>query len=372
LAPPPAKKLGGLRSATRSDHSSLIIHRMISGLNDFFASSLQRSRIASTTTHGIVERSRSGDFNTYQETFHLSQAIDLDPERGTARMNPIFSPIDANFDQPLSTQDPRFRGVRLFNSQGSQPVEMEYRIQCQQAPDSIRNCGYFYLYMADWGIVGQGSTCSGGLPAIVQGPVSTTDTLNPQETTVGDCMDLFLNSTVPDPVTGEPVKRFAATGLFDPVTGEISFPNLAIRLFAPDVPADPNHVDIDTTLQLALTTECVTADFVPNRDALSQRLVHQPTLSDLLFDRNLMGLGGVNPLSLYVGSHCADPRELHGRRLRLRSATGEILNEDTTETFDGVTPGPLNFDLAGVGRLRSTEPRAQDKMMYVILKVEIE
>lgn len=354
--------------------TDLIIHRLFSGMDFVLAGTVQRSRIASSTTRGILERYQSQqglssvDFGRYQESYRLADRLDLNPVTGQATLLPIFTLVDANFASPQSTGE--LGGIRLFFGPGSAPnaTDYEYRIQCERDGG---DCSYVYLYLASWEIVDQvpaGEGCVSGRPAISSAPVSDpntrslTNVLDPQPQNAGQvtCMRNFLEETA----------EARAVGTFDPVTGEISIPNLAVRLFAPSTDIVG---DADSVLHLSLTTECITGEFVPDSSVGASRLVPPNTLNDTAFDSFLMvppGATWTNPLQPYAGGGCAD-RELHGRRMQLTGSDGAILNGDTSGGYDGATVESLNLDLAGVGRMASSAAQGRGKMMYIIIKAEI-
>ncbi len=356
----------------------LIIHRLLSGMDSFLATTNQNTLIATTTTQGVLERAGVGSISRYLEKFTLRDGIILDPVAGTAILKPVFTDVDTSFANPTNTTASGFRGIRLFNGPGSLPVKKEYRFQCEASDDP--ECGYIYGYISDWSdlvinVVPTGSGCVSGKAAIHSGPIATdtgvmTNVLNPQDPDEAGCMETFLNSVG------------ASRGKYDPVTGEITFPSLAIRLFDVDDPYLGK--DVDSVLHLALTTECVTAGRTPDLsarvdsndlDTVIDRLVPDVTFNDNDFDATLMGAaGGANPIALYTGGPCLDPRELHGRRMQFTDAGGTPVNLDTTALFDpgsGDPVGPLNLDLAGVGRISATVGQANGKMMYIIIKAEV-
>ncbi|MBI2083400.1 MAG: hypothetical protein HYT76_07495 [Deltaproteobacteria bacterium] len=341
---------------------NLIVHRLMAGMDKRLSDSLQRTRILTTATRGILDRAGITDITRYLDRFTLPGGIRLDPVSGTAILKPIFTTPDPDRNNPVAATNPSFNGVRIYNTIGSDPSRTEYRFQCENA--SGHSCSYFYLYLSDWEAADQSPSCGGGKVTVTSSNFS--NILNPAIASEADCIQSYYNETDSPAL---------ATGTYDPVTGEISFSNLAVRLFSPVVPALGND-PIDAVLQLALTTECISSAFIPDQAAQSKRLVPEATLNDPgtgcgpCFDTLLMGLEGRNPISPYVeGPRCADPDELHGRRL---------LEPDTSGTFDrgaieGELPaGSLTMDLAGVARIASPNPQAQGTMMYIIIKAEID
>ncbi|MBI2982457.1 MAG: hypothetical protein HYY44_09270 [Deltaproteobacteria bacterium] len=339
---------------------NLIVHRLIAGIDKDgrrLSDSLQKSRVLSTATRGILDRAGISDLS-YLNRFTLPGGISLDPIAGTAILSPIYTPVD-----PPGSLTPResLEGIRIYNSIGNTinpPVLSEYSFQCEEAPS--HTCSYFYFYLSDWRIADRSPSCAGTKVA-----VSDTDLRNLLDpVTEGDCIEEYYEA---------PESPARSVGTFDPVTGEISFADLAVRLFTPLVPVP--RAPLDAILRLSLTTECVSANFVPDPGAQAKRLVPQSVIDDPgagcapCFNREWMGLGGENPVSFFIhGPQCSDPDELHGRRL---------LEVDTTGTMDrgaeGELPaGALTFDLAGVAQLASTDPRGNEAMMYIVIKAEIE
>jgi hypothetical protein len=229
-------------------------------------------------------------------------------------------------------------------------------MQCEAG--SSPQCSYFYVYLSDWDTADTSPACAGGKYV-----VSRTDfgnALNPAVASEADCLETFL---------GAEGSEGDLHGRFDPVTGVVDFQNIALRLFSPVVPVFGFQA-IDAVLQTSLTTECLTAARIPDSEALGNRLVPErvsgdtPPLCGPGFDRRLMGLEGQNPVALYTGGSCADPNELHGRRMGAA---------DTSGTFDPpLSDESLTFDLAGVARIVSSSANATGKMMYIVIKAEIE
>lgn len=345
-----------------SGSQDLIIHRMLAGLDERFSSSLQKSRIVSSATQGAVEvyRTRQNlpglSLEQYREVFTIGNGITLDPEQGTASLKPVYTELDP-LDSPRNASDPALLGIRLFNGPGSDPIKKEYRFQCEQEATGSSICRFLYLYAANSSIV---DTAVCGTQNVLS--ATSTNMISPDES----CMrDYFTEATDSSPQTIQ--------GSFDPATGEISFPDLSIRLFGPASTTG----DLDAHLHLALTTQCVTPEFIPDPQALSQRLVAQSTLDDRLFDPEMMDPGGRNPIELYAGGDCSHARELHGRGLTyLNASTDEYENRDVTGTLhrgseSDLPEGAITFDLAGVSMIASPVDQAARKMMYIIIKAEI-
>lgn len=156
--------------------------------------------------------------------------------------------------------------------------------------------------------------------------------------------------------------------MFDPVTGEITFRDLAVRLWAPKVPALGGSPDIDATIRLSLTTQCVTQDLVPDTNAKSQFLMDNDPINDTSFNAALMGPGG-NPILPYVdqtGSQCGTARMFHGRPMFAHDTTNTLDNDTDPDalTFEG-------FDMAGVGRNVTSHPSVNPAVMYIVIKAEV-
>lgn len=378
-------KIGGapsdLGSGTRIDFAlkgsngapggtrNLIVHRLMGGMDSRLSESLQKTRILTTATRGILDRAGITDITRYLDRFNLPGGIWLDPVSGTAILKPIFTNIDADRGNPVPATSPDFNGVRIYNAVGSEvgQLQTEHRFQCENY-SGLHSCSYFYLYLSDWEAADQSPSCGSGKVTVSRSNFS--NILNPTIASEADCIQSYYN---------DPVSPALAHGTYDPVTGELSFSNLAVRLFSPVVPALGNE-SIDAILQLALTTECISPGFVPDQAAQSKRLVPENTLNDPgrtpqdttcepCFDQALMGLEGRNPVSPYVeGSRCADPNELHGRRLLEPDMSGTL-----DRGLDGSLPeGSITMDLAGVARISSPNNQAQGTMMYIIIKAEIQ
>lgn len=345
--------------SVRAPHgpADLKIHRLFAGLNRPLIEATPT--LVSSTTRGITVRRglTPEQQEQFTEVYTLPNAARFDANAGTIILNPIITAIDA------TSWTSRVAGVRLFNGPGSSPSS-SYQFFCQLAPTS--RCGYFYVYLGDWSSTTR--RCEGGRSPITANPAdggATPAAVDPRTSGVIDsCLRHSTNGVAP------------AVGLYDTVTGEITFNNIALRLFAPSTPGlAPNPAlgevggaDIDVTLQVALTTECLTDTFVPDSEARASRLlVDVDALTDTLALVTNRGLP--NPLGQYLGGGCV-PNELHGRRMFVPDGTNTLDNE--------MAPvGPFNFDLSGLGktkggRLRDKSPvdNANGKMMYIVIKAE--
>lgn len=319
----------------------LRINRLFAGLSAPLVSGTPT--LVSSTTKGIATRA-GVDVNQYTEVYNLPNGASFDPRAGTMRLNPITTDI-----QPMGrTRD--VTGIRLFDGPGSDPAS-SYQFQC--ASNSSASCGYFYLQVGDWSSTSR--SCE-GRPLISANPIggNTSAVALPQNIT---CLR--------NPTTG----LVPIDGVYDPVTGEVSFQNIAIRLFAPSTPGLGN-ADIDAVLQVGLTTECVKDSYIPDPQARSGRLLNNvAAINPRTVVRYVTDSGFPNPLSQYVGSGC-DANELGGRRMGMADMTNTLDNA-------GDPVGPFTFDLAAVGRIRAGDfntrspiDQANGKMMYIIIKAE--
>lgn len=340
----------------------LKVHRLIAGFSNKINQGLQKTLIVSDATKGILRRFNDGpgtDVNLDQmkDVFTLQDGMILNPVTGQATLKSIVTVVDADPNNPTSPSV--LDGLRLYNAPGSNPAQTEYLAECVTAPS--HNCAFFYLYIGRWAGSIESTTCNGG----TKFPVITT-----YAGSQADRDAQFASVMKPDVpaeftcLNGPSGMRDHAAGIFDPVTGEISFNDLAVRLYAPNVPALSNN-DVDATIRLSLTTGCVRQDLVPDTTAQAQYLVPNSTLNDSSFNTTLMP---TNPLLPYVdipGTTCA-ARELHGR---------PMFSTDTTNTLDNDTDSDdLNFegfDLAGIGRNVTSQTSVAPANMYIIIKAEV-
>lgn len=346
-------------SGAPSGTFDLKLHRLIAGFEQKLDPALQKSLIVSSATKGILERFNNNQFppNDWKEVYTLSDGITLNAETGEATLKKIITAVDANPSNPARPGS--VNGLRVYNGPGSVPQSTEYFVECKS-----RNgfCGFFYLFIGDWNTSIQQQTCNGKTLA----PVATgySSLLNQ------GALDAIFNTAF-NPETDlaclqgtGPADGIAdAKGLYDPVTGNFEFRDLAIRFYAPDVPQ--LNKDVDATMRLSLTTGCVNEAFVPDPAALPQYRVPQATLDDPDFDRNLMPS---NPLEPYVdtaGTNCGQ-RELHGRPMFQDDTTGTLDNGSDSDdlSFKG-------FDIAGVGRNVSSSGQVFESNMYIVIKAEV-
>lgn len=359
--------------AAPTDTRDLVIHRLMAGTNPMINPSSQQSRLLSTTTRGLLERYRTrtltaSQINDYVEVFTLTDGIELNPVTGQAYINPIVTPIDPSGNlRPAS----EMAGLRLYNGLGSitgQSYLTEHRVQCEEI--GTNQCSYFYLFLADSSAIDVEADC-GGHPAIQSSPSadvntgSLTNVLVPTDAFERGCLEEFLRQR-----TDEGNYRFRIPGSYDPATGELNFYDLAVRLFAPDVPVLSS--DIDSHMRIAFSTECITPALIPDEDNLGVRLVPNTVLQDQLFDQDipesLMDPENRNLIdSLFTGDGCEAANELHGRRI----AAPEPAGPNSFDYGTGSAPGPFNFDLVGLGKLSSSFDSAAGVTMYVIIKAEI-
>ena len=290
---------GATTEPPKTIFQDLGIHRVIVGFSNKSNPGLQRSLVTSTATQGILERLGHPDPEGLKEVFNLTGGISFNAEAGEVLLAQIETPVNPDLNNPVLPS--ALQGIRLFNAMGSAPGGTEYFVQCQSAP--AHDCSFYY-----W----------------TQGHAEVEGT----------------------------------EGSYDPITGEMTFPDLTVHLHSPDVPALAN-ADIDATIRLSLTTGCVSPDQVPDPAAQAQHLVPQQTLNDMQYDQTLMP---ENPLAPYVGGKGCASGELHGRPLS---------QPDETETLDdGDYPNglPSSFDLAGVGRINWSNNALSGANVYIIIK----
>lgn len=345
-----------------NETKNLRIHRLFAGFDGPLITTA--SLMVSSTTRGIATRAglTVGALNQFTEIYNIDSALNFNAENGTVTLNPIFTPVD-----PTSSTS-AVPGVRLFNGPGSKngpgasllTPTPSYHFECV---NSGGQCGFFYIYIGGWNSTGRPSSPQplpcGNKPPISAEPGDNAPpaALDPRVPAEAACMQHPANGIAP------------ATGIFDPVTGEITFSNLAIRLFAPNTPGtDGDNKNLDTTLHLALTTECITPELVPDTTAVASRLVPPQTLGEIM--TYVTDFGFPNPLTEYVGDQCSNEREMHGRRMGVADST------NTLDNLGSLSVGDYNFDLVAVGKVHAgsmvtSAPFTQaNKMMYIVIKAE--
>lgn len=327
----------------------LKVHRLIAGFNKKINDGSQPSLIVSTATKGIVSRFANPAYpaGDWGEVFTIQDGVILDAITGRAVLKKIVTPVDLG--TPAFPRN--VPGLRLFNAPGSNTkgLDDEYYVEC--AAHGL-SCAFFYLYLGDWA----GSTsaeCNGKKPVLSQ-PASqgVSAVLDPRDASDWACLQ------GPDGIQDE------TNGVYDPVTGEVTFQDVAVRLFAPGVPLLGNET-LDATIRLSLTTGCVGADKVPDEAVKTSLLVSQKTLDDAEFDAGLMPSNPLLPYVDQVGTVCP-PRSLHGRPLFTTDVSGTL---DNGPDADGLNFG--GFDLAGVGRNTTTFPSLPSTVMHIVIKAEI-
>jgi hypothetical protein len=337
---------------------------LIAGFSGKINQGLQKTLIVSTSTKGVLTRfnAQSGpdiNINSLAEVFTLKGGISLDPVTGQATLKRIVTRVDADPNNPASPSSGSLQGLRLFNAPGSQPSQTEYFAECSAA--SSHNCAFFYLYIGDWAGSTTASSCNGAskFPVIpnYSGAQAERDAL-------------FAQVMKPD-VDAEFSCLSGANGfkdkigIFDPVTGEVTFRDLAVRLYAPNIPALSNS-DVDATIRLTLTTGCLGQEDVPDSTARSQFLVPSSTINDSSFNTTLAPTNALLPYVDQTGTVCGAQRQLHGR---------SMFTPDTTDTLDNASDSDtLNFegfDLAGVGRNVASATSVAPANMYIVIKAEV-
>ncbi|HEX5035532.1 MAG TPA: hypothetical protein VFX30_00015 [bacterium] len=341
----------------------LRVHRLIAGFANKINQGLQKTLIVSGSTKGILKRFNDGsssDVNAdnLKEVFTINDGMQLNPVTGAATLKRIVTAVDADMNNPANPS--AITGLRLYDAPGSTPGNTEYFAECKTSP--THNCSFFYLYIGDWAGSIASTSCNGGTKFPVIQSYSGTQAARDA---------LFATVMKPDNATefsclsGADGMKDETGGIFDPVTGEITFRDLAVRLYAPNVPALSN-ADVDATIRLSLTTQCVSPDLVPDTAAKGQFAVPANTMNDSSFNTALMA---TNPLLGYVdtpGTTCGTVRELHGRGMFQPDTTGTLDNDSDSDdlNFEG-------FDLAGVGRNVTSQTSVSPANMYIIIKAEV-
>jgi len=342
----------------------LRVHRLIAGFSNKINQGLQKTLIVSDATKGILKRfndTPATDINldNLKDVFTLQDGMSLDPVTGQATLQKIVTAVDVDPNSPASPST--ISGLRLYNAPGSNPGQTEYFAECVTTPTPPgHNCAFFYLYIGEWAGSTTSASCNGGTKfPVVTGYSGSQAERDAQFATVmkPDVAAEFACLSGPNGMKNQ------THGIFDPVTGEITFNDLAVRLYAPNVPALSNS-DVDATIRLTLTTGCVRQDLVPDTTARPQYLVPNNTLNDSSFNTTLMP---TNPLTPYVdvpGTTCA-ARELHGRPMFAPDTTNTLDNDTDSDTlnFQG-------FDLAGVGRNVTSSFSVAPANMYIVIKGE--
>ncbi len=340
----------------------LKVHRLIAGFERKINAGLQPTLNVSSATRGIIDRFNNPSFpsGTYKDVFTMQDGIVLNPVDGTATLKSIVTPVDPNPNEPILPS--ALDGLRLFNAPGSIPSQQEYFVQCAALNGS---CGFFYLYIGDWTDSTTPMECNGDPDRL---PISTgysgsvaereavfNKVLKPEISTEFNCMNSA--SGIGD----------STGGVFDPVTGELRFEDLAVRLYAPDVPG-LGGADVDTTMRLSLTSGCVSEDMVPDSAARPTYTVPQNTLDDTSFNQTLMP---TNPLLAYVdeaGTTCSQ-REIFGRPMFQTPTADQAATLDNGSDSD--TLNFKGFDLAGVGRDVASDTSVAESNLYIIIRAEI-
>ncbi len=330
-----------------NDTKDLRINRLFAGFDAPLVANAKR--MVSSTTRGIASRGGlTGDpLTQFTDIYTAQDALIFDAEKGEVTFNPIVTTIDPT--SPTSEVE----GIRLFNGPGSKPV-LQYNFQCQSTPGS--DCGFFYLYIG--GLESTSRLCNGKPPIKANpGDNNLPVALNPAVPAEMACLKDPANGLAP------------AKGFYDPLTGEISFKDMVIRLFSPNTPSTSgDNKNLDSTLRTGLTTECLTNEFIPDSAARPDRLVPDVTLNEAL--QFVTDSGFPNPLTEYVGDQCSDPHEMHGRRMGVPDVT------NTLDDLGSLSAGAFTFDLASVGKIKSgsfvtASPFTQaEKMMYTVIKAE--
>jgi hypothetical protein len=343
----------GAPHKTAPDKFDLRVHRLFAGLSSPFAGVANSvltgapMQTITTTTRGALERARPAvDFNKFFESFTIDDIMELDAVNGTVRISPIFTPIVPESSDP-STWPGAIEGLRLFNGPGTLPGGFEFFVQCDEVAG---NCAFFYLYLADWSSTL--ATC-GGKPIISPTFPSSDPNQSADPAAEATCM---RGALVP------------INGSYDPVTGDITLSNVAVRLFSPVNPVISQP--IDTTIQLDLTTLCVTPDLIRDSLSLDQQLIPERVGPDPL-DYTIPGFMPTNPMVPHSSDTACGLKRIHGRPM----IAGGVNGVDSTGTLDRGTLGELaasafDFDLAGVGQIRSHLPQAAGIRMYIIIKAE--
>ncbi len=376
-------------------HKGLRINRLLAGFQNKINSEFQKSLSVSSMTPGILTRyaaipgSRTTSVADWKDVFTLESspsrgALILDPVRGQMRLTRIATPLDRNASGLLDMNNPThssdLRGVRLYNSPGSQatdsrfPGGIEYYPQCKDATGG--RCAFFYIYMGDYMSSTTPLTSASGAPALCQGKRAAAPSYNrTPDATVLNPLDIAQYNCIKDHNLKD-----VAGGYYDPVTGEVVLSDMILRLFAPAIPRLTGS-NVDTSVRISFTTGCVTADMVPDGEARSSGVTVPETtrldrsesnpsrtaFNDALIPQRPMWPER-SPLSNYIGntygSNCSDGI-LHGRNLFMPDPTDTLDNDVDRIAIQNT------FDIAGVGRLTSNNTDIVESNMYIVIKAEI-
>ena len=343
-----------------------IVHRLMALLSETLSNELNIT--VSSLTQGIATRANvsAADF---VDRFVIpgktgESGIELDPESGTAMLYPVFTPVGGN-DQ-LNAKG--VQGIRLFNAPGAKGTvknrQVQYLFECAQANpgNGSDNCGFFFIYIGGWDST-QNKQC--GLPPVYDGytgkPTGSKVVLDPSPKGGGDaeCMRKALT-----PVKGE----------YDPVSGKLTFRNLAVRLFSYKTPL-LNGNNIDVTMHMTLTTDVVDATNVSDPNAtgtalqpkaqnqIKKELSNPPVLDYLANNENPL-LSFIDPVSGF----------LHGRSM-VQDPIESIVDEPDffKDVKDHETADPLTFELAGLSRMKADSDKVGDKkLMYLVITVGVQ
>lgn len=371
--------------------------------------------IASSVTQAQVIGAQRSDIpgaSLEEDVDRFSILVELRPEAGVILIPGVYTPVTESFTPPNYTRRSS-EGISLFNAPGSsadRPNEYLYSFQCRSA-----TCRYFSAFLADRGLVLKGSdSCrrsfygqnttpgeacyndgSRGFYGLYAGDLSPVAGLNPKVESMANQLRSSLS---------QDDARIA--GFFDPVTGELLFSNnIVVRLFSPEVPL-LDATDADVTIELSLTTGCVDTELVPlytgipgsyfplavgqvpGRYDAGESSILNPRINSLIVNASEGSPGlsyyGPNPLPYYVagaaGETTANPSScrpgiLHGRRMW--GGSGHEENLDHTGTLDKDRSNPdsetnrfrnPNFDLAGVGVMRSNQATVHNRPIYLVIK----
>ncbi|MDO8644059.1 MAG: hypothetical protein Q7S00_03705 [bacterium] len=355
---------GAHGTASMRENKTLHVARLFAAFIPKLANSVG---IASSVTPGQV--AAAGASTEKIDRFALP--VRLFPDEGRIEVPAAYTPVTA-----LNERSPS--GISLFNTPGSSQEGTSTYLYSFQCDDE--DCRYFYAYLGNRSLL--------GTDAVYDAYQGTDEPIQ------------ALNPTVPSEAT-EMQTLFAdesatTIGFFDPVTGEISLNNLILRMFSPELPLFPDRDNLDVTMKLSLTTDCVDPALIPDATAVSSVSQGYP----FNLDQSIPALGnsveslvnsnrgvefyGKNPFPYYVegtslsSSHGCLPGTVHGRRMWGGEDPYQSQNKDRTGTLDKnrselddseanrmMNP---NFDLAGIGLFRSNMRITDNKAMYLIIK----
>ena len=349
----------------------LVINRMMAGIELGLPGELKL--VSSITEHQAEKNSHPSAVERF-----IAQA-NFNAVTGQVTLKPVFTGGG--------------NGIRIFNPLASSPQNAySYGFTCEENPSA--QCAYFDVYMGDKNIA-TAPHPTAGRPAIYAGYIPGVSNID-NATMATLVLDPQDDSTAMQSILGSGGTAITK-GLYDPVTGEVTFnKNLGIRLFTKNSPVMGN---VDSTLFMSLSTECIT-------DSL---LVSNPSQSAVFTPRRKVPLeagtfpfvsppdtaphfgpaGNANPMKHYVKgaqgflgeaetvSNNCEPGVLYGRKMWMPGMPNTTKDMTGTNGFEDEVPGNAafalsgpNFDISGLGTIQANTTNVNvNTVMYLTLKV---